>query len=420
MTCSRVKPFLPGLLIPSARVRIPTPITVHVDHCPECEEDLAALRELHLGPGQLERLGHLYACRAAAHAQLCRRARSKIAVFVRGVVADLDGEILDHLCTCPRCRSRVHRARQKLLAKGTVPTSGAACSMPMSGARLFDYVVPYSRSAESIPRATAELAEASPAGRAPERNRAGGLDAMVPGDTGANRVAAPQDHVRTCRSCLKRIHELDETIYGIAERTDSGVATIYSAQPPAAEIPGSFADPYPGYPIHVRVLPGVPAPAPASSWSPAGVKAALKRSTCDPRVRLILKTAVAAAAVIPLAILFFNTSTAEGVTLGQMFKAFGRAPNVRVTTFDARTQERVQDAWISRKADRILIVAGQTRILHDLKAGTESSRHDAQTPSGTTLLNERQRARARRAMDACLGFTLHDVPADAKWARVGN
>jgi hypothetical protein len=292
--------------------------------------------------------------------------------------------------------------------------------MPMSGARLFDYVVPYSRSAESIPRATAELAEASPAGRAPERNRAGGSDAMVPGDTGANRVAAPQDHVRTCRSCLKRIHELDETIYGIAERTDSGVATIYSAQPPAAEIPGSFADPYPGYPIHVRVLPGVPAPAPASSWSPAGVKAALKRSTCDPRVRLILKTAVAAAAVIPLAILFFNTSTAEGVTLGQMFKAFGRAPNVRVTTFDARTQERVQDAWISRKADRILIVAGQTRILHDLKAGTESSRHNAQTPSGTTLLDERQRVGARRAMDACLGFTLHDVPADAKWARVGN
>src|SRR5574340_1000355 len=34
VTCARVKPFLPGLLLPSVQIRIPTPITVHIDHCP--------------------------------------------------------------------------------------------------------------------------------------------------------------------------------------------------------------------------------------------------------------------------------------------------------------------------------------------------------------------------------------------------
>ena len=60
VTCLRVKPFLPGLLMPSVQIRIPTPITVHIDHCPECAEDLEALRDLGLGAEQLARLEQLY------------------------------------------------------------------------------------------------------------------------------------------------------------------------------------------------------------------------------------------------------------------------------------------------------------------------------------------------------------------------
>ena len=36
VTCAAVKAFLPGLLDPSVSIRIPTPITVHIDHCPDC------------------------------------------------------------------------------------------------------------------------------------------------------------------------------------------------------------------------------------------------------------------------------------------------------------------------------------------------------------------------------------------------
>jgi hypothetical protein len=40
VTCRTVRPFLPSLLEPSLEVRIPTPITAHLDNCRQCAEDL--------------------------------------------------------------------------------------------------------------------------------------------------------------------------------------------------------------------------------------------------------------------------------------------------------------------------------------------------------------------------------------------
>ena len=46
VTCAQVKPLLAGLLDPSVVIRIPTPVTVHVDHCAACARDLETLRGL--------------------------------------------------------------------------------------------------------------------------------------------------------------------------------------------------------------------------------------------------------------------------------------------------------------------------------------------------------------------------------------
>ncbi len=53
-------PFLPGLATSCLDLRIPTPITVHVDHCPQCAADLAALKGLGLSDEQLGSVGRLY------------------------------------------------------------------------------------------------------------------------------------------------------------------------------------------------------------------------------------------------------------------------------------------------------------------------------------------------------------------------
>jgi hypothetical protein len=397
VTCSRVKPFLPGLLLPSVQVRIPTPITVHLDHCPECADDLEALRDLGLSPAQLERLEQLYQGPAARDRRLCRKARSKIAAFVRGSLDGIEGALLDHLCTCARCRSRVYRGRQKLLereANGGSQTSGP--DEDIAAAEIFDYAVPYGRTDRG----------GQPIGIAP---------------------------VQTGRACLRKIQELDETIYGIAERTDSGIATVYKTIETDAQLqramasvaagtgtPGiaqSYSDPYQGYPIHVQVIRGRPQKA-TPGWSPAEIKATWKRAACDPQVRFVLKAVVAAAAVIPLAVLFFNTSTASGITLAQMFKALGKAQNIHISTFDQPTGQLMQEFWISREMNRVLMVSEQEHVLHDLGARKEYVYRSAQRTAGATELSESQCVNVRRTIDRCLGLTLSDIPADAKWKRM--
>jgi hypothetical protein len=61
VNCKTVKPFIPTLLDPMLEVRIPTPITVHLDHCQSCSEDLEKIRELNLSRTQLFELSRMLA-----------------------------------------------------------------------------------------------------------------------------------------------------------------------------------------------------------------------------------------------------------------------------------------------------------------------------------------------------------------------
>ncbi len=393
VTCSRVKPFLPSLLLPTVQVRIPTPITVHVDHCAECAEDLEALRDLGLDPEQLERLERLYRAPATRDRRLCRKARARIAAFVGGSLAGIEEELLDHLCTCARCRSLVYRDRQKLLEN---EANDAGPEDDVCAAELFDYAVPYGRTSADVPQ--------------------GGY---TPVPTG--------------RPYLKRIQELDETLYGIAERTDSGIATVYSTvdsdtQPRRQTVPDaedveasgvaeSYSDPYPGYPIHVQVIRGLPQPATPHRF-PAEIKATCWRAACNPQVRFLLKTGLAVAAVLLFAWLFRTTGSGSGITLAQMFKALGKADNVHVSRFHPATGQLFQELWLSRTKNRVVATDGQGRTLFDLGTGKKSTHPAAGGPAEVTDMTETQHGNVRRSMDACLGFTMSDVPAGAEWTRV--
>lgn len=73
VTCSRARPFLPGLATSCLDLRIPTPITVHVDHCPQCAADLAALKGLGLSDEQLGSVGRLYERTCSGKGRFWRR-----------------------------------------------------------------------------------------------------------------------------------------------------------------------------------------------------------------------------------------------------------------------------------------------------------------------------------------------------------
>jgi hypothetical protein len=60
VTCEIVRPFLPGLLDPAIEIRIPTPITAHLDNCPKCAEDFKAIQKLNLNSTQLYGLSQFF------------------------------------------------------------------------------------------------------------------------------------------------------------------------------------------------------------------------------------------------------------------------------------------------------------------------------------------------------------------------
>ena len=59
--CKIVRPFLPGLVDETLKVRIPTPITVHLDNCEKCEGEFERIRGLGLGQKELFKLAQDFA-----------------------------------------------------------------------------------------------------------------------------------------------------------------------------------------------------------------------------------------------------------------------------------------------------------------------------------------------------------------------
>jgi len=390
VTCSRVKPFLPGLLDPLHQIRIPTPITVHLDHCPQCAADLAVIWSLALQPGQLERLGRLYAAKSEGKSSLCRRARLKIPAFAAASLDGIEGRLLNHLCTCQDCRAQVYQYRQNLLERGPAKDAeaGTECRDALSTADIFDYVVAY------------DLPEADAA-------KAGGTERP----TGA--------HVRTCRRCLERIQTLHHAAYGVAERPDSDVVTIYRTTENAREAP-AHDDPYPNYPIDVQVVHRLPERATTRPRWPAAA-AALGRTASALRAKPLLKAAiVVAAAAIPLAFLFLNTHTAAGITLGDVVRAFAKADNVHVSTFYSQADSLEQELWLSRERN-ILIVAApakQQRTLYDLNRKGKKEIDPAAATSDFVELDAQEHEGVLKIVDGCLG--LSDVPRNARWSRTAG
>lgn len=73
--CNTVKPFLASLADPILQIRIRTPITVHLNECRACRDDLRNLQDMHLTHEQLCHLGQLLADEPTGDAMSCSQAQ---------------------------------------------------------------------------------------------------------------------------------------------------------------------------------------------------------------------------------------------------------------------------------------------------------------------------------------------------------
>ncbi len=84
--CSTVKPLLPCMLDSDLAITIPTPITVHIDHCPQCRQDLKTIAGLNLNRDGLLLLSKLLAGKTADDAELGQTARKIMTRLESGVI----------------------------------------------------------------------------------------------------------------------------------------------------------------------------------------------------------------------------------------------------------------------------------------------------------------------------------------------
>jgi hypothetical protein len=391
--CDTVKPFLASLADPVLQIRIPTPITAHLDKCRSCRDDLLALLDLHLPHKYLCRLGRLLADEPIEDDISCSQARAAIPAVVSMTFHETNAEILKHLCTCPNCRKQLylHRetVRKELLYDGAIQ-NGFPCES-VSAADIYDYCLPY------------------------------GIDPAD--DQYVEFRESLTSHLRDCPTCLAKMQELHRTIYNIAERAESDVVTIYNIGESVKSQSPDVSESYAGFPLNVEIEDGEDKVDAGQSSTTLDFAAGLKKKASALNVKPFFKAGLAAAVFIAIGLaLLFNEPAAKAVTIEQICRAIENARNVYIVTFNPGKTKPTQERWVSRSSNIYMTKTGEELVLLDLTNKVRSVKHFTAGSVETSPLPTETIDETKKMMAGFLGLVpfsdLSLVPKDAEWNHV--
>ncbi len=363
--CSTVKPFLASLADPVLQIRIPTPITMHLDECRACRDGLLELRNLHLTHKQLCRLGRLLGDEPTEDAVSCSQARAAIGAVVSMAFRDTDAEILKHLCTCPDCRKQLYLHREEVrreLPQNRVAQNELPCESVLP-TDIYDYCLPY------------------------------GIDPAD--DQFVEFRESITSHLRSCPTCLGKMQGLYNTVYGIAERSDSGVVACFTFQQQ----------------IDVQVPD-------QEELTDAGHTKAL-------HLRRYIKPAIAAAAVILIGFaLLLSTPAAKAVDLGQIYEALEKVRNVCISQFVPDKAEPTQKIWSSKTLNIKMFETDGQFVLWDFANSVKKIKPlDGSTIQIDSLSGDIV-AKGKKSLEGSFGLLpfpdISAAPKDRQWNRVAD
>lgn len=396
ITCKTVRPFLPSLLDPALEIRIPTPITTHLDNCPQCSEDLETIRGLNLNRKQLRRLSQLFADRSAKDNVSCSQARAGILAVVMMALRETNAEVLKHLCICPDCRKQLYQFRETVRGE-LLHTRAAPSKFPceeVSATDIFDYVIPY------------------------------GLEPSD--DQYAKFRKSFTSHAAGCPKCLGKMQQLHDTVYGIAERPESEVVTIYHIDESAkVQALGESDNLYAGFPIGVEIASREDEVTADVSAPIDDYGATLKQKVSTMNFRPLFKTVVVAAAVILIGVaLFISIPTAKAVTIDEIYKALEKIKNVYIASFVPDRKEPIQEQWVSKTLNIHKIKTKDESVLWDLPNRVRRAKDLGANLVEITPLSDELIAEVEKKMSGSLGlipfYDISDIPEDAEWSRIAN
>ena len=391
--CDTVKPFLASLADPVLQIRIPTPITTHLDKCQSCRDDLLILLDLHLPYKNLCRLGQILAEKPIEDDLICSQAQAAIPAVVSLTFHETNAEILKHLCTCPNCRKELYLHRKKVrkeLLHDVALQGGFPCES-VTATDIYDYCLPY------------------------------GIDPVDDEYTGFREPLT--SHLRGCPTCLAKMQELHLTIYNIAERAESDVVTIYNIGESAETQSPDVSEPYVGFPINVEIQDSedkVDAERPARTLD---FVATMKKKASALNLKPLFKAGLATAAVIAIGLaLLFNAPAAKAVTIEQICRAIENARNVCITTFNSGKTEPEQTIWVSRSSNIYMTKTGKETVLLDLANKVRKVKRSDTVSVEPSPLPAEIITGMENMLTGSLGLippiALSLIPEDAEWNRV--
>jgi hypothetical protein len=384
VTCKMVRPFLSTLIDPTLEIRIPTPIVVHLDHCQSCSKDLERIRELNLTRGQLCRLSQMYADSPKDKYIACPKAQAAINSVVNLSLHETNADILKHLCLCSFCRELVSEARKftiRLLPESNGGDKDLLCSQ-ISPGDIFDYAVPY------------------------------GLDPAS--DQYAKFRESLTSHIRKCPTCLGKMQDLHQTIFGILDRPESGVATTYEVDASATE---AHTNLYAGFPIKVEATGVLSTAGPVAPDRPVA-----RRRVWTRHLKPFAAVSAVAAALIVTVIVLLSSPVAKAVTIDQIYRALELAKNVYVASFLPGISKPTQEKWVSRELGLYMTKTDTQSALWDISKGIRRSRRLEAATTEIEHLETDDAGSIEEKIAGPLGLTpfghLSDIPSGAKWSEV--
>jgi hypothetical protein len=387
VTCKAARPFLPVLLVPALKIRIPTPITVHLDQCEQCKQDLKRISGLNLRLTQLYRLSRLFAAKPDDDDIDCNHAKPSILAFVLMAFQETSEEVLKHLCVCPQCRDSLYEYRETMRLEKSPETGqkSSQCTQPATS-DIFDVVCPY--------------------GFTPAKVNTKSQNLLI-------------SHLQSCPQCLSKMQELHRTVYEIAARPDSDVVTIYHMDNSAAsEELSESTSPYAGFPIKVETR-DINDKTPATIKFPVVSKE--KVSSFD--IKPVLKGSLAAAAVLLIAVsLFFHASSAGAVSIEKIYAALGKINNIHISTYAPGKEEPNQENWVSQSLKTYIIKTSNGLVLSDVANKVRKSKKSGTDTLEIMSLSGDSIDDVNLKISASLGImpfdNMSDIPADAQWSHL--
>ena len=392
VTCRIVKPFLPTLLDPVLQVRVSTPITVHLNNCPQCSKDLQAIAAMSLNRKQLGRLSRLFAENPLEDAAKCSEVHLSRMAAALLALNKATAEALKHVCVCPDCRKALYEHRQSVredfLCRGEVHEN-FPCEQ-VSAADIFDYCVPY------------------------------GIDPAA--DQYAQFRGSLASHVSICPTCLGKMQELHNAVFRIVERPDSEVITTCHVDESVRAAQPDPDDLYAGFPIRAETANSKSQAKPRQPAVSLGAAIALKKKVFAVNVKPLAKIAAVAAGILILATLLLNTPTAKGVTIERICKAIAKAKNVHVMTFAPDKTEPTQERWVSRTLNVYMSKTVEEIVLWDVSNAIRKTKRLTADSVVAVPLSVEMIAQAKEMITGSLGLVLFAdlsvVPEDADWSHV--